>query len=284
MESKMKLALVGNCQLEVLGDLIKNHPALHEDKFTYVFNTPIYKLNEKEHLLNFYHELEQCDVIFMQYHSRRWGALSTASLSQYFDLTILPTLESRVSTPQLGYYDLPIPDLMVYIDYRFLHLYLTGHNHRDAVSRYHQVQLSSTKQLAMLEEDAKKYKTLYQNGKVCFDYSEDYFRGVSENTGSYSTISHPNNEHLGLLLRAIYQHIFGSSEKFDLQGNDMLLNYTAPKMGSGDESYFMMRPTGLSLAGKINFAFFEHQDKAMLQHALLKSAYYQSLSAEYMNI
>ncbi len=280
----MKLALVGNCQLEVLGDLIKNHSALHEGKFSYVFNTPIYKLNEKEHLLNFYHELEQCDAIFMQYHSKKWGAFSTASLSQYFDIRLLPTLESRVSTPQLGYYDQSIPDLMVYVDYRFLHLYLTGHNHLDAVSRYHQVQLSSTKQLALLEEDAKKYKALYQNGNVCFDYSEDYFRGVSENTGSYSTISHPNNEHLGLLLRAIYQQIFGSSEKFDLQGNDMLLNYTAPKLGSGDDTYYMMRPTGLSLAGKINFAFFEYQDKTMLKNALLKSAYYQSLSGEYMNI
>jgi hypothetical protein len=43
----MKLALIGNCQLEVLGDLIKNHAALHENKFTYVYNTPIYKLDEE---------------------------------------------------------------------------------------------------------------------------------------------------------------------------------------------------------------------------------------------
>lgn len=98
----MKLALIGNCQLEVLGDLIKNHTALHEDKFTYVYNTPVYKLDEKRDLVNFYHEIEQCDAIFMQYHSERWRGFSTETLSKYFDLTVLPTLESRVSCSQLN--------------------------------------------------------------------------------------------------------------------------------------------------------------------------------------
>lgn len=280
----MKLALIGNCQLEVLGDLIKNHAALHEDKFTYVYNTPVYKLDEKKDLVNFYHEIEQCDAIFMQYHSERWRGFSTATLSKYFDLTVLPTLESRVSCSQLGYYDLPLPDMMVYVDYRFLHLYLSGHDVTHAVKRYHQAEFSEKKQLSMLEHDAKKYKNLFKQGKVYFDYSGDYFRSLSENTGSYSTISHPNNENLAVLLSAIYRKTYNITEKFSLQGNDMLLNYVAPTLGSGDTSYFMMRQSGLALAAKINYVFFESQEKNNLTSNLLKSAYYQSLKDGFTNI
>jgi hypothetical protein len=147
----MKLALIGNCQLEVLGDLIKNNAVLHKGKFTYVYNTPVYKLDAKRDMVNFYHEIEQCDAVFMQYHSETWGPFSTATLSKYFDLTMLPTLESRVSCSQLGYYDLPLPDLMVYVDYRLLHLYLTDHNVNHAVKDYHLAEFSKEKQLSMLE-------------------------------------------------------------------------------------------------------------------------------------
>lgn len=280
----MKLALIGNCQLEVLGELIKNHSALHEGKFTYVYNTPIYKLDEKRDMINFYHELEQCDAIFMQYHSEKWGVFSTSTLRQYFDLTILPTMESRVSCSQLGYFYEPLPDLMVYVDYRLLHLYLTGNDVSQAVKHYHQAGFSEKKQLAMLEEDAKKYKTLFQQGKVYFDYSADYFRSLSTNTGSYSTVSHPDNEHLGLLLSSIYHKTYNITERFTLQGNDMLLNYVAPRLGSGDVSYFMMRQSGLALATKINYAFFDCQDKEKLRTELYKSAYWLSLKDKFTNI
>lgn len=46
----------------------------------------------------------------------------------------------------------------------------------------------------------------------------------------------------------------------------------------------MMRDTGLSLAGKINYSFFSSQNDEILKKSLLKSAYYQGLQAEFQNI
>jgi hypothetical protein len=273
----MRLALIGNCQLEILGDLIKSIESLHRDRIDYIFNTPIYKLQEKENVIDFYHELESCDLIFMQYHTEKWGAFSTATLSKYFDLSLVPTLESRVSTPQLGYFDRPLPDLMVYVDYRFLHLYLSGIPQKHAVYHYHDAISSRDKQLEMLREDTQKYRTLYQTGKLFFDYSEVYFEQLSNNVDCFTTVSHPDNFHLGILLQAIYQKAFQVTENFDLQGQGLLDNYRAPKLGSGNMDYFMMRNTGLPLASKINYGYFDSQNKRDLAQALLKSAYYQSL-------
>lgn len=52
----------------------------------------------------------------MQYHSERWGMLSTDKMAAYFDVRILPTMESRVSPPQLGYFSASVLELMVYLD------------------------------------------------------------------------------------------------------------------------------------------------------------------------
>ncbi|WOZ79129.1 WcbI family polysaccharide biosynthesis putative acetyltransferase [Kosakonia sacchari] len=280
----MKLALIGNCQLEVLGNLIMNVSGLHEGKFDGIFNMPIYKLNENNDFINFYHELEQCDFIFMQHHAEKWGPFSTAALSQFFDITMLPTMESRISTPQLGYYKDKIPDFMVYVDYRMLHLYLTNVSIQNVVEAYHAVSFSTEKQTNMLKEDALKYRTLFQQGKLYFDYSEEYFRTLSANPDCYSTVSHPDNYNLSLLLQVIYHKSLGINESFDLQGNDLLKNYLAPKIGSGDNAYHMMRPTGLALAGKINYAFFDSQNRHVLKQALVNSSYYISLEDRYQNL
>lgn len=276
----MKLALVGNCQLEMIGEIIKNVNTLHEGRFEYVLNTPIYKLNNKDNFINFYHELEQCDTIFMQYHSDKFGAFSTSTLSQYFEITLLPTMESRVSSPQLGYYTEAVPDYMVYIDYRFLHLYLMGYTSSQSIEKYHNINFSSEKQMMLLKEDALKYRTLFQQGKVYFDYSDEYYSCLLKNPDCFSTISHPDNYNLSLLLKSIYHKSFGIDETFNLEGNNVLENYLAPKIGSNDKNYFMMRPTGLALAGKINYAFFDSQNKILLENALMKSAYYLSIPDE----
>lgn len=55
-------------------------------------------------------------IIYMQYHSERWGMLSTDKMAAYFDVRILPTMESRVSPPQLGYFSASVLELMVYLD------------------------------------------------------------------------------------------------------------------------------------------------------------------------
>lgn len=281
---RMKLALVGNCQLEVIGNLFRNVASIHRDKITSVYNTPIYKLNAQKNTIDFFHELEKCDRIFLQYHSEKWGAFSTHNLSKYFDVTVLPTLESRVSTPQLGYFPGSLPDLMVYVDYRILHLYLCGETWAEAAKKYHGVAFSREKQLRMLLDDTDKYKQLFQEGKVSIDYSSTYLQKLNANFDCYSTISHPDNDNLTVLLSAVYQYSFGELRSFNLQGNGMLDNYLAPKIGSDSQRYFMMRETGLPLASKINFSFFDSQDKNLLNESLLSSAYYHSLQDQYQNM
>lgn len=149
---------------EIVGQLLSNYSDLHRGAIKQVVNTPIYKLDAQRDVINLMHELESCDHIYMQYHSERWGMLSTDKLAAYFDIRILPTMESRVSTPQLGYFPAPVPELMVY-DYRFLHLYLTGHQHGDAVSQYHKVSYDNQKQHNMVIEDAKRYHKLFRKRK-----------------------------------------------------------------------------------------------------------------------
>ncbi|MEQ9885459.1 WcbI family polysaccharide biosynthesis putative acetyltransferase [Pectobacterium zantedeschiae] len=279
----MRVALVGNCQLEIIGELLKNNKNIGGNEYSYVFNTPIYKLNEKVDVINFYHELESCDVIFMQYHSERWGRFSTSSLERYFDIKMLPTMESRISSPQLAYIDKDLPDLMVYVDYRFLHLYLSGLNYQDAIAQYHNVSLSQDKKDAALTEDADKYKKLYNSEKLIFDYSDYYFSSLSQDQNEYSTISHPSNKHLSLLFEAIHLNTFGAHESFNLNGQELLKNYSAPHLGSGDDSYYMMRHSGLSLACKINYSFFDKYSRTDLAKALISSNYYNLLNDEYMN-
>ncbi|PQK92043.1 WcbI family polysaccharide biosynthesis putative acetyltransferase [Pantoea ananatis] len=280
----MKVATIGNCQLEIVGQLLSNYSDLHLGAIKQVANTPIYKLDAQRDVINLMHELESCDHIYMQYHSERWGMLSTDKLAAYFDIRILPTMESRVSTPQLGYFPAPVPELMVYVDYRFLHLYLTGHQHGDAVSQYHKVSYDNQKQHNMVIEDAKRYHKLFQEEKVAFDYSHFYQESMLKNKQCYSTVSHPNNKHLSVFLSAIFYDLFKENKNFDLNGNDLLNNYYAPEIGSGDQSYLMMRDTGLSLAGKINYSFFSSQNDEILKKSLLKSAYYQGLQAEFQNV
>ncbi|WEF10589.1 WcbI family polysaccharide biosynthesis putative acetyltransferase [Pectobacterium actinidiae] len=279
----MRVALVGNCQLEIIGELLKSNKNISGNEYNYIFNTPIYKLKEKADVINFYHELESCDVIFMQYHSERWGSFSTSALERYFDIKMLPTMESRVSSPQLAYFDKELPDLMVYVDYRFLHLYLSGFDYKGAIEKYHSVGLSQDKKYAALIEDTDKYKTLYDSGKLLFDYSDYYLSSLSQDQDCFSTISHPSNKHLSLLFESIHFNTFGVHEAFNLNGQELLNNYRAPRLGSGDENYYMMRNSGLQLACKINYSFFDKYSRTDLIKALISSNYYNVLDDEYMD-
>ncbi|GKW14561.1 hypothetical protein PEC301937_05110 [Pectobacterium carotovorum subsp. carotovorum] len=279
----MRVALVGNCQLEIIGELLKSNKNISGNEYNYIFNTPIYKLKEKADVINFYHELESCDVIFMQYHSERWGSFSTSALERYFDIKMLPTMESRVSSPQLAYFDKELPDLMVYVDYRFLHLYLSGFDYKGAIEKYHSVGLSQDKKYAALIEDTDKYKALYDSGKLIFDYSDYYLSSLSQDQDCFSTISHPSNKHLSLLFESIHFNTFGVHEAFNLNGQELLNNYRAPRLGSGDENYYMMRNSGLQLACKINYSFFDKYSRTDLIKALISSNYYNVLDDEYMD-
>jgi hypothetical protein len=280
----MRIATLGNCQLEVVGNVLRNATNVHQGQITAVFNTPIYKLDAQKNMIDIYHELESYDVIFMQYHSEKYGPFSTKAIQQAFDVVMLPTLESRVSTPQLAYFPEPLPDLMVYVDYRLLHLYLTGHTLTQAAESYHAVNLDATKQQNFLTLDADKYQSLFRTGQLHVDYSAFYEKSLRENPDCFTTLSHPDNKNLGFLLSAIMHKLSGKQLTFNLAGEDLLNNYRAPKIGQGSQDYFMMRNTGLLLAAKINYAFFASQKRDLLKSALLSSTYYHSLENRCQNM
>lgn len=280
----MRIATLGNCQLEVVGNILRNAHQVHQGQIEAVFNTPIYKIDAHKSIIDIYHELEGCNVIFMQYHAGKWGPFATKELQKYFDIVMLPTLESRVSTPQLSYYSEPLPELMVYVDYRLLHLYLTGSTISQAVENYHEVAFDADKQRSFINQDAGVYKSLFQSGKLDVDYSEVYQNSLNENPDCFTTVSHPDNKNLGFLLSSIMYKLSGKQLHFNLAGNDMLNNYRAPKIGHGQKDYFMMRETGLLLATKINYSFFSSQKREQLKTALLSSNYYHSLENRFQNL
>ncbi len=181
----------------------------------------------------------------------------------------------RISTA-VRYYSAAVPDLMVYVDYRFLHLYLTAHACADAVTAYHNVSYDAARPHNMIMDDANRYQRLFKEGKVAFDYSDFYRDALLKDKHCYSTVSHPNNKHLSIFFSAIFFDLFKENKNFDLGGNDLLKNYIAPEVGSGEQHYFMMRETGLSLACKINYHFFSSQPREQLSEALLRSTYYRS--------
>lgn len=280
----MKIATIGNCQLEVVGNVLRNAKNIHNGQITNIYSQPFYKMDLQKDMVNLYHELESSDVIFMQYHSEKWGPFATKKLKEYFDVVMLPTLESRVSTPQLAYFTDPLPDNLVYIDYRILHLYLTGFNTTQAFEHYHDIALDILKQKNFIQRDAENYNSLFLRGDLHYDYSDFYQHELLEDIECYTTISHPNNKNLGFLLTAVIHKLSGKKLNFNLDGADLLNNYSAPKLGSNKTDYFMMRDTGLALAVKINYAFFNSKKRDVLKTALLSSTYYHSLEDSYQNL
>jgi hypothetical protein len=77
---------------------------------------------------------------------------------------------------------------------------------------------------------------------------------------------------------------FNLDKKVELNGNEPLKNDIALQLGSKNNDYYMMRNTGLNLAGKINHCFFDSQNQRTLLKELLKSNYYLSLESKYQNL
>lgn len=80
----MNIALLGNCQLEVIGNLLKSFTEL--ENYNIVHCKPIYKINSEKEIVDIFHKLETCDFIFMQFQSEKWKNFSTKNLSKYFKI------------------------------------------------------------------------------------------------------------------------------------------------------------------------------------------------------
>lgn len=267
----MKLGLIGNCQLEVLGLLIQGNPSACGG-VELAYNTPLYKLNEKK-ITDLFFALDQCDLILGQYYGPEWGRLCTENLAHYFDIQVLPTLESKVSYPQLGYWpERTLPDGLVYIDYRFLHLYLAGSPLQHAVQHYTEISLDQVAITQTITQERDRYRELFDSGAVTVDYSDIFFELIKQNTESYSTLSHPNNTHMSFLFKHMMKSC-GVEDNFTLNGPEVLENHRVPKLGSQETLYYMMRPASLNLAARIYYEFFSSQQTKVLEDAFKASNY-----------
>lgn len=278
----MKISFIGNCQLEVIGQLIDANRSVSCFRDMEVrWNTPPYKLGEQD-VVDLFSALEESDVIFGQYYSDKWGSFSTANLKKYFpNIVVLPTLESDVSYPQLGYWSseaVKVPPAYVYIDYRFLHLYLDRVECLAAAGLYTNIKPSLHKIMVAIDTGAERYRQLYASGAVAEDYSEAYAKSMLINVNSYYTVSHPNNENLGCLMHYVLKHISpGLSIK--LAGPELLRNFVVPELGSAEREYFMMKPCSLNLAAKLYYNLFTGFERSFLEDELSKSNYFRLLSS-----
>jgi hypothetical protein len=276
----MKIAFIGNCQLEVLGNVL----ASNKDKFQHLFpmelvwNTPLYKLTDNN-IAELFFALDGADVIYHQFYSSEWGKFSTENLKKYFNIKLVPTLESHISSPQLGYWNasnIKIPPSYVYVDFRLLDLYLRGLSFEQAASVYTKFDFDENNVRQKIIGQSEKYHQLFLNNDVIFDYSNFFRESLLANSEEYFTISHPNNKHLSFLINSILNDI-GVDFKLNINGPELLLNSLAPKRNSTDDSYLMQRSITTKLAAKLYFDYFSNIDHSILLNELNGSNYFNLL-------
>jgi len=278
----LKISLIGNCQLEVLGQLIIQNQKTFEPfkSVQIVWNTPLYKLN-KENIVDLFSALEKSDVIYHQYHSSEWGSFSTENLKKYFDLKTLPTLESIISSPQLAYWKtggIRIPPSYVYVDFRFLEMYLNGFHFNKAAIEYTSSSISFSEVEKLIFESAERYRKLYETKKVLLDYSSFYKENLIKNQDDFFTLSHPNNRHLSFILNSIF-HDVGMTIDVTIKDPELLRNAIVPKMGTNQTEYIMQRPLSLELASKLYYEYFSSFEESFLIDEYTSSNYYKLITA-----
>ena len=260
-------------KIALIGNFLHNYADKNQLQITWYI--PLFTMTSGSSLVDFYSALEASDIIFGQYHADRWADLSTDNLRQYFDINLVPTLESPCSSPQINYLDEPNKFNIYDIDFRFLELYLTGKSHQQAVEEYHNKSLNYNKILDQTNSKIKKYKKNYDNGNVISDYSDFYQAELmSKGTEVFFTHNHPNNRHLEWLMDQIT--MFSSIQKFISFENipPILVDTIAPSLGTNNFRYTLKsKEIGLNLAAKILYAVFDTYEKSSLKKQFEKSNY-----------
>ena len=259
--------MIGNCQLEALGNLI----IMNRNKFPFLsdvnitWTKPLFLLNEKNYV-DLYKTLKESDFILHQYHSDKWNHFATSNLKKYFNLLLLPNLESEVSFPQLGVwkqYCYPVPELYAYIDFRFLQLYLENVPVSRAPFEYSNIELDNDRILSSVSDSAKKYKYLFENKKISVDYSNFYFKNLSENQDEFFTFNHPSNKHLEFLLNQIFR-LIGVDSIASINASELLKSVFVPKLGTTQIDYFVRESIGLNNAAKRYYSYYDQFDLSFL--------------------
>lgn len=276
----MKIALIGNCQLQQIGWLLKAFFEQQKIPFEVVWYEPIFALGDTQApIVPLFNALQSADVIYGQYHDGKWNALSTDSLRRYFDIKLVPTLESLASYPQLNYFSQGKLNFNLYtVDFRMLDLYLAGVPAREAHLHYAGITPDPAAIDALVQSAAAKYARLHAEGKLAFDYSQAYLQTVrDQGLGAYFTHNHPNNSQLQWLANAILQDL-GSPRLVSLEPMPQILFDTkVPRLGDTADTGYRIRSTevGLEAGCKINYAFFSSYDRGFLREELAESVYTQ---------
>lgn len=276
----MKIALIGNCQLQQIGWLLKAFFQQQAIEHEIVWYEPIFALGDTNApIVPLFDALHRADVIYGQYHDGKWNALSTDSLRRYFDIRIVPTLESLASYPQLNYFSQGKLNFNLYtVDFRMLDMYLAGIPPREAHRHYNDVSADPQEIAALVQSTAARYARLNAEGKVAFDYSQEYLQMAStQGLGAYFTHNHPNNSQLQWLANQILLDA-GAPRLLSLQSmGEILYDTKVPLLGDTADTGYRIRATdvGLEAGCKINYAFFSSYDRGFLREELAESVYHR---------
>lgn len=273
----MKVAFIGNCQLQQIGWLFGKFFEHFKLDFSVVWYEPIFALgNLKAPIVPLFHALESADVIYGQFHDDHWAAFSTRNMSKYFDIKLVPALDSAVSYPQLNYFTEGEMNYNLYtIDFRMLDLYLDGVDVRDVPAAYFDVVPNQPIIANMTTDIARKYRRLFEEGKLIVDYSSEYLRAMARGLGTYYTHNHPNNTQMQWLANMILRDL-KSPTLIDLSSMpEILFDTLVPDMADKGNQRYRIRSTelGLKTAAKVYYTFFASYQRDFLSRELEASVY-----------
>jgi len=273
----MKIALLGNCQLQQIGWLLKSFFQQHNLEHEVIWHAPIFSLGDQQaEVVPLFHTLAQADAIYGQFHDKRWNAFSTESLSRYFNIRIVPTLESLASFPQMNYFSKGPLNLNLYsVDFRMLELYLGGISPEHLPHIYTRAEVDDKRRLNAIQNTASKYKSLFQKGKTVFDYADTYLAAMSQAVDPYFVHNHPNNAQLEWLTNEILRDA-GIALRISFGALPEILTDTiVPTLNLQPNDRYRIRGTevGMQTAAKINYAFFSTYERDFLIDELERSNY-----------
>jgi len=273
----MKIALLGNCQLQQIGQFLMR---ISKEELEIVWYLPPFLMKNGAPLVDFYASLETADKIYCQFHDDAWGEFATLKLSKYFDLLTVPTLESPCSSPQINYLSIENEFNIYDIDYRTLELYINGIDCSRVEKLYHDIHINGDLILEKTNEAIAKYRNRFLNGMLISDYSEMYKKSLIEfGPRIYHTHNHPSNVHLQWLSNVITGNANGKHYPIFKDLPEILVDTVPPVIGSGELNYIIKsRPVGLSVAAKIYYTIFESLPREKLLCDYEKSLYHSYTS------
>ena len=278
----MKIALIGNCQLQQIGWFLKAFYALNQLEHSVVWYEPLFALGDKDaQIIPLFKALDDADRIYGQFHDKKWNSFSTSSLCKYFPIRLVPTLESNASFPQMNYFsDAPLHYNFYSVDFRMLHCFLSGVPLASAPHAYFDVALLPQALAQEIESTATKYAAKFADGKVLFDYSQEYRNAMAQEATPYFVHNHPNNPQLQWLANQILQDMQSPLLVSLEQMPPILTDTIVPALNGVFQDAYRIRSQDLRMetACKANYFFFSSYDEAFLRAELEMSPYWRLIA------